>query len=398
MRPAVKCILLLLVICAVGVIARADELHLENGGIVVGKIIKETRDKVTIKTPFGDQEFYREEIIKIVRKKTPQDEYEEKKKSLKETADAHYRLGKWCSGNKLTAKATLHYKKAIGLDPDHEKARKALGHVKHDGKWMTEYEANRAKGLVKYKGEWVKKEELEKLKAAARKKVEKTKIKKTAKKKGSRYKKYPPKSPGLINQATVTIEGSPESYAAFVPKGYSHKKPHPTVILAHGQGDKALNFLRAIQGRCGRQDLLLLSLEKCDHSGGRGMIPKYTAELKKEFNIDEDRLYLFGFSAGGFRAWSDVLSYEKHQKEFDAICFCGCARGGDGPPKLPKYTRESPRVCLLGDLKDPNYRKYKEPALRMLEAGGYPDPKIIEHNQGHTVPKETAQVFKWFTK
>jgi hypothetical protein len=80
---------------------------------------------------------------------------------------------------KLAAKAKELLKEIVKLEPDHEAARKELGHVKHEGKWMPEAEAKKLaksdeekqmkeKGLVRYKDKWVTPEEKESLEHTAK--------------------------------------------------------------------------------------------------------------------------------------------------------------------------------------------------------------------------------------
>lgn len=98
------------------------------------------------------------------------------KEIAKDDVAGHYQLAVWCRSNGLEKEATRHLNRVIALDPKHTEARQLLGHVFHDGKWMTKEERAKAeekalaaeraaKGLVKYKDEWVPKEDLEKLKA-----------------------------------------------------------------------------------------------------------------------------------------------------------------------------------------------------------------------------------------
>ena len=86
---------------------------------------------------------------------------------------------------------------------------------------------------------------------------------------------------------TVEIDGKKEAFVALVPRGYSRKKPTAAVLLLHGNGGKAANFLRAIKPLAGKRPPLLISLERCDNNQKAiGYAPKYLEQLKKQFNID----------------------------------------------------------------------------------------------------------------
>lgn len=65
-------------------------------------------------------------------------EYEEKRLQAPQNAKGQFELGKWCEKKKLREEAIKAYERAIEIDPDHEGARKALGHKKVLGRWTSE--------------------------------------------------------------------------------------------------------------------------------------------------------------------------------------------------------------------------------------------------------------------
>ncbi len=84
----------------------------------------------------------------------------------KEDAKALFELSMWAEANSLSADSKRLLRQVIKVDKDHAEARKLLGYVQFDGKWVTEREMERlnskkeeeamlAKGLKKYKGEWI---------------------------------------------------------------------------------------------------------------------------------------------------------------------------------------------------------------------------------------------------
>src|SRR5262245_45860112 len=108
------------------------------------------------------------------------------------------------------------------------------------------------------------------------------------------------------NDGTVKIDGQDEKFAALVPDGYSPKKPVATVLLLHGNGGKAADFLKTVKTFVGKAPLLLISLERCDNQQkAEGYGPKYLEELRKQFAIADGKIFALGFSGGGFRLWDD---------------------------------------------------------------------------------------------
>lgn len=55
----------------------------------------------------------------------------------------------------LNAHTPRFYRKILDLDPDHEKARRALGYHRHGDQWLTHDEWQVAQGNVRYEGTWM---------------------------------------------------------------------------------------------------------------------------------------------------------------------------------------------------------------------------------------------------
>ncbi len=130
--------LLLLAISA----SYADIIKLNTGGQVEGRIIEDTEDYIRVKTITGETVIYREDIEKIIRKKTDWEIYEEKESQIAKSNDAqkHCELGIWCKEHYLLTFAEKQFLRAIQLDPKHEKTigeLAALGFQKRDGKWLS---------------------------------------------------------------------------------------------------------------------------------------------------------------------------------------------------------------------------------------------------------------------
>lgn len=142
----------------------ADTILLKNKSRVEGRITSEKDGTVVIETyDLGPVTIRKDEILQIRRGASRLDKYDKKAGEIEETADGHYELGNWCKRTGLPYRARLEWQVAIEKDPDHQKARKALGHVKVGDKWLTEEEYQTSRGYVKYQGKWIKKSAWEKI-------------------------------------------------------------------------------------------------------------------------------------------------------------------------------------------------------------------------------------------
>lgn len=153
-----------------GVTLCADELLLSSRGKYVGTITDESDTEVTIKTVAGTFTLDKSEVRLIVRGKAVRAIYAVKRAQLGYgDVDGHYQLGLWCRANELPEEAILQFEYCLRVGPKHARAHLALGHTRHQRKWVTKEEM-RAQGFEKYKGSWLSREEVERLRQADLKK------------------------------------------------------------------------------------------------------------------------------------------------------------------------------------------------------------------------------------
>jgi hypothetical protein len=143
--------------------ARPDVIVLRGGGEIQGKVIPDPKKPDTVhvlllkgKNPLS---FLKKQILQVIPRESPLDTYLVKREKVGPTAQAEYELGLWCEQNQLVDLAKVHYEAALGYDKAFEPAHKKLGHVEHDGQWLSRDELRQVQGLVKYKGKWVTEEE-----------------------------------------------------------------------------------------------------------------------------------------------------------------------------------------------------------------------------------------------
>ncbi|HLG41865.1 MAG TPA: hypothetical protein VI643_00770, partial [Planctomycetota bacterium] len=136
--------------------AFADEIHLSDGSIIVGRV-EERGDEILVTRGGNSARYPRAMVRKIVYAPLPEEIFDQRKAELKEgDAVGRAELARWCGREKLKAEAAETWRAVIAIDPEHAEARKALGYLKlEDGRWATEDEIMAAKGLVKFEGRWM---------------------------------------------------------------------------------------------------------------------------------------------------------------------------------------------------------------------------------------------------
>jgi hypothetical protein len=115
--------------------ARADTFHLAGGGVVEGKVLEDLGTALRVRTSIGVIDIEKEAIQKREPGRTAWDDYEDRQKKCPNTAAAHFELSQWCEKNNLRTERIDELKLVIKLDPNHAKARAALGYKKENGRW-----------------------------------------------------------------------------------------------------------------------------------------------------------------------------------------------------------------------------------------------------------------------
>ena len=72
-------------------------------------------------------------------------EYDRRRSATPYNAEAQHSLGVWAVDRGLKDQARAHFTAAVRLDPDREVSWKRLGHVRRDGRWVTEAVAHAAR-------------------------------------------------------------------------------------------------------------------------------------------------------------------------------------------------------------------------------------------------------------
>ena len=138
----------------------ADMVKLTHGGEVRGQFNQETKvgdlPEVSITTPTGALLVIpQEEIDFVARRSAAVEEYETRSRRIPDTVEDRWKLAEWCLKNKLPAQRERELQRIIELDPEYEDAHRSLGHILHDGTWMTKDEKLISQGYVKHDGKWI---------------------------------------------------------------------------------------------------------------------------------------------------------------------------------------------------------------------------------------------------
>jgi predicted esterase len=139
------------------------------------------------------------------------------------------------------------------------------------------------------------------------------------------------------------LDGSLQPYSIYLPKAYSPNKRWPALVLLHGSGVDDAQFsanpdIHRLSERMGMVIILPLGrdksgwyLDQCETD-----IFEALSATKSSLSLDWSRIFLAGFSMGGFGTWHTGL---RHPRQFAGLAvLSGLPSLPKGLPHKPQYT------------------------------------------------------------
>ena len=220
--------------------ATADQVWVGRGGMIEG-IARDQGDKVIVEVPYGIITLDRGQVGRIVPGRTVMHEYRERLASLEgsQNPEALYETAEWAREHGITLHVDNLLKRTIAAAPDHRGARRWLGYVEVDGRWMTQPEILAAKGMVFEDGRWVSARERERSRAEEREQLrirrERRAAYNRALDKAEAY-PYPFSLPSYIWPSGSRTAGNSSYGASYNLDPYSHRIHYTIPLTASGMG------------------------------------------------------------------------------------------------------------------------------------------------------------------
>ena len=198
------------------------------------------------------------------------------------------------------------------------------------------------------------------------------------------------------------VDSTLQPYQVYVPAAYDKSKAFPLVIALHGMGgDENSIFQTYAQGAFKVEAEKHGYIVACPK--GRKPASMYIgdaekdvmdviAEMRRDYNIDPDRIYLTGHSMGGYGTWSVAMN---HPEVFAALA--PISGGANNPAAMSKIAH-IPQLVVHGD-NDPTVPVERS---RVMVATGKKlgaEIKYIEvpgGDHGSVVAPNFPAVFEWF--
>ena len=138
--------------------ARGEVFLLKTGGRLEAEHLNTGRapaDPYYLRTPLGVRlALSPSQVLRVVVKTDVEKQYEALLPTLAATAEAQWQMAEWCKEVGLLDERKRHLAEVIGLEPDHEAARAALGYLRVSSSWMTQDDFFTSRGYVRSGGQW----------------------------------------------------------------------------------------------------------------------------------------------------------------------------------------------------------------------------------------------------
>lgn len=220
---------------------------------------------------------------------------------------------------------------------------------------------------------------------------------------------------------TLESGGVNFKHVVYVPRGYTASKNWPCILFLHGRGECGSDGLKQVAQGLGQAILaneaawpfIVVMPQKPDADKQwedyDGAVMDMLDAAKKEYKIDEDRVYLTGLSQGGHGAWALGGLHRDVWAAVAPICGYGAFGADRGPEEkaanwLASGIRDLPVWAFHGEADDvvkPAHTRAIEEALKTLGAKNakfsyYPGVNHNSWDRAYREEKAEGGLAAWF--
>ncbi|HUW82084.1 MAG TPA: prolyl oligopeptidase family serine peptidase [Phycisphaerae bacterium] len=197
-------------------------------------------------------------------------------------------------------------------------------------------------------------------------------------------------------QAYVSqVDGSAQPYSLYVPDDYDERRAYPLIVYLHGSGNPHYGD-GVIFERYSADDNRYIKVRICARQARRyGPLAVRDVfdvidDIQSQYNIDEDRVYLYGYSAGGFATFDIVARYPHRFAAIAILAGAGLNGNEENLVNLP--------TLILHGLDDPVVRYHNRTSINIanLRSVSAPVTAAAVPAIGHGVP--LTGVEEWLLK
>ena len=186
-------------------------------------------------------------------------------------------------------------------------------------------------------------------------------------------------------------------YVSYVPP-VAANRPLPALVLLHGAGDQAENFAEAWKSLAKKKQIVLIAPQLPRDLTLEAHIPKILPclvdDVRKQASLDPHRIYLFGYSMGGYLAFDGALLDSDY---FAAAAVHAMGIDDEYASIVQRATRKIPIDISIGDhdqmVSIAQVRKTRD----LLRTSGFPIhyQEIFDHSHNYYEMSDTINNDVW---
>lgn len=148
---------------------------------------------------------------------------------------------------------------------------------------------------------------------------------------------------------TIKVGGKDMKYVVYVPLAYDPAKPMPTIVFLNGAGEcgtdglkQCYHFGNAVMLNSEKWPFIIIFPQKQDvktvWEDEEPMVMAILKKSRKDYSIDDSRLYLTGLSQGGHGTWAIAARHPDLFAAIAPVCGWGDEEIAKKVAKLPVWT------------------------------------------------------------
>ena len=196
---------------------------------------------------------------------------------------------------------------------------------------------------------------------------------------------------------TVRCDQRDMEYVAYVPPAATNG-PLPVLVLLHGAGDQAENFAQAWKSFAQKKKILLIAPQLPRDPTLEAHIPKILPclvdDVRKQASLDQHRIYLFGYSMGGYLAFDGALLDSDY---FAAAAVHAMGIDDEYASIVQRATRKIPIDISIGDHDQMVSLAQARKTRDLLKKSGFPIHyrEIFNHTHNYYEMSDTINNDVW---
>ena len=195
---------------------------------------------------------------------------------------------------------------------------------------------------------------------------------------------------------SIRCDGRDMEYVVYIPANAN--RPLPVLMLLHGAGDEAENFIRAWKSFAQKKQIILIAPQLPRDRTLEDHIPKIlpclVEDVRKQSNLDSRRVYLFGYSIGGYLAYDGALLDSDY---FAAAAVHAMGIDDDYASIVQRATRKIPISISIGDRDQMVSLAQVRKTRDLLKKSGFPVEykEILDHSHNYYESSATINDDVW---